>query len=212
MQRKPATDRIGRRVVARLLAVVLVLSCGGCGDDSPKPPKSADGKAKDTAEKAHKPAATLEAVTVGDVHPLHRVGDIYLAGQPAEADLKQFADAGVATVICLRMPQELTRFNEQQVVESLGMTYHNPAFRAPETLTDPVLMRALDLLRKEQRPLLMHCASANRVGAIWLAHRVLADGVGYDDALAEARKVGLKSDPYIQIIKAYIEKTQAENP
>jgi hypothetical protein len=44
----------------------------------------------------------------------------------------------------------------------------------------------VNLRKPGERPLLLHCASANRVGAVWLAHRVLDGGLSYDAALREA--------------------------
>ena len=57
----------------------------------------------------------------------------------------------------------------------------------------------------ERKPILVHCASANRVGAVWLAHRVLDDGLAYEAALAEAKTVGLKAPALEQRAKEYID-------
>lgn len=42
-------------------------------------------------------------------------------------------------------------------------------------------------------PVYIHCASANRVGAVWLAKRVLLDGWTEERALAEAQTIGLSN-------------------
>ena len=41
--------------------------------------------------------------------------------------------------------------------------------------------------------MLLHCASSNRVGAVWLAYRALDGGLSIEEAKAEAKIVGLKS-------------------
>ena len=86
----------------------------------------------------------------------------------------------------------------------LGLNYHNPAVAGVDGLTDELLDEVRDLLRTAERPILLHCASANRVGAVWLAHRVLDGGISMDDALAEAKTVGLKSPALEQRARQYI--------
>ena len=63
---------------------------------------------------------------------------------------------------------------------------------------------------KKKQPLMLHCGSANRVGAIWLVHRVLDDGIDVDVAVVEAKKVGLRVPSYLEKAKDYIARTQAK--
>ncbi len=44
---------------------------------------------------------------------------------------------------------------------------------------------------KANQPVYIHCASANRVGALWLIKRVLVDGWDVPRATAEAEAIGL---------------------
>ena len=98
----------------------------------------------------------------------------------------------------------MTEFDEAALVTKLGMAYHNLGFGSAEELTDDLFTRARGILADQlQRPLLFHCASANRVGAFWLAYRVLDEGEPYDDALAEAKKVGLRSAAYEKRAREY---------
>ena len=58
---------------------------------------------------------------------------------------------------------------------------------------------------KANRPMLVHCTAAIRVGAFWLIRRVMRDGMSWDAALEEARKVGLTNAPHLEeFAKAYI--------
>ena len=43
------------------------------------------------------------------------------------------------------------------------------------------------------QPMLIHCGSANRVGAFWMIYRVVDQGWPEDKALDEATKIGLTS-------------------
>lgn len=152
----------------------------------------------------------LEACELGGTNNVHRLGKIYLAGQPSADDFAIAKKDGIKTVINLRTPGELP-FDEKGVLKELGLEYHYLPFAAPDTLKDEIFEKSLKVLGdKKKQPVLMHCASANRVGAIWLAHRVLTDKVPYDKALKEAKEVGLRFPPYEVKAKAYIEKAQAK--
>lgn len=146
---------------------------------------------------------------LGAIRKLHRVDDLYLAGQPSADDLRLAAKQGIRTVINLRTEEELT-FDERAVLKELKLEYHHLPFRAPETLTDKVFDETRRLLRSEKsRPVLLHCASANRVGAVWLVTRVLDEGVHWDRALVEAKTIGLSTPAYEQKAREYIERQRA---
>jgi protein tyrosine phosphatase (PTP) superfamily phosphohydrolase (DUF442 family) len=159
--------------------------------------------------KSKKPAK-LEACKLGKTYNVHRLGKIYLAGQPSTDDFAIARKDGIKTVVNLRTPGEM-RFDEKGVVKGLGLEYYYLPFAAPDTLKDEIFEKSLKVLRdKKKQPVLLHCASANRVGAIWLVHRVLTDKVAFDKALKEAKEVGLKFPPYEAKAMAYIEKVQAK--
>ena len=150
----------------------------------------------------------LEACKIGKAQPSHRLGNLYLAGQPQAEDFQLAKELGIKTVLNLRKKEELT-WDEEATVKKLGLTYINLPFASPAELKDDVFDQARKVLRdKERQPLLLHCASANRVGAIWLAHRVLDDKVPYEQALEEARKVGLKAPALEETAKKYISRVQ----
>lgn len=164
---------------------------------------------KQTDKSAEKPK--LEACELGEIHQIHRLGKVWLAGQPSEADFKLAKEKeGLKTVINLRESAEL-EFDEAKLLKELGINYHHFPFRSPSTLKDEVFDNARKVLNdKQNKPVMMHCASANRVGAIWLAHRVLDEQVPYEQALAEAKKVGLKSADFEAKAKDYIARKSAK--
>lgn len=166
--------------------------------------KSAPARSDDKDDKRDK----LEPFQCGKIARLHTLGGLFLASQPEKADFTHAKEAGIKTVLNLRQSDEMD-WDEGELVKSLGMEYVHLPFRAPATLTDEVFNQARKLLAdKEKRPMLVHCASANRVGAVWLVHRVLDDGKSYDDALEEAKTVGLALSAYEEKAKDYIARTQ----
>ncbi len=135
-------------------------------------------------------------------------GKIYFGGQPPEADLKTFSDKGVKVVINLRSDGELEGlgFDEGKTVKGLGMKYHHvPMGRDVPEPAD--LKRIFSVLDKAgEAPVLLHCASSNRVGMIWSIYRAKRSGMSLEEAIAEGRAAGMKSEALEAGARAYLAK------
>jgi len=147
----------------------------------------------------------LERLEVDGVRPLSRVGSLYLAGQPDRAAFEELKARGVELVVDLRHPEEDHRLDEPALMEDLGLELVVRPVTGPDDLTSTFFdeLRAL-LVANEDRTVLLHCGSSNRVGAAWLAKRVLDDGVAWSRALQEARASGLRSDALAARTRAYV--------
>lgn len=169
--------------------------------------------AADDKPAEHKPPLAvekLEPYECGSVTRLHTLGGVFLASQPSQEDFRMAKAGGIKTVVNLRQADELD-WNEEEFIQELGLSYHHVPFKVPDELTDEVFDQVRQLLTKqENKPILLHCSSANRVGAVWLAHRVLDGGISYDEALVEAKTVGLKLPAYEAKAKDYIERQQSQ--
>ena len=156
----------------------------------------------------HKAMTTekLEPYECGTITRLHTYQGVFLASQPQPEDFEQAKMGGVKTVINMRHAHEIKTFDEHELVESLGLAYANPAWNGPDELTDGMLDQIRDLLKTADRPILLHCSSGNRVGAVWLAHRAIDGGLDLDEALTESKVVGLRSPAYEQKVKEYIKR------
>jgi uncharacterized protein (TIGR01244 family) len=115
---------------------------------------------------------------------------ITTAGQPSAEALAELAKQGYVTVIDLRGVEEDRGFDEAATVEGLGMSY----IQLPVSGADDVSYEnanALDrILSDLHGPVLLHCSSSNRVGAL-LALRAKLNGADEDEALALGKKAGL---------------------
>ncbi len=88
--------------------------------------------------------------------------------------------------------------------ESVGLKYIHLPFNgaSPEpAIVDQFLKAVTDTANQ---PVYIHCASANRVGALWLVKRVLVDKWPVEKATAEARAIGLTSAALEQFALEYI--------
>jgi uncharacterized protein (TIGR01244 family) len=152
----------------------------------------------------------LAAAELGSTANVHRAGSLYLAGQFEPADLEIIKGAGIGRVITLRKSSEID-WDEKEAVEAAGLAWHEFPFRDARELSDEFIdsVRAL-LEESQQTPTLLHCATANRVGGVWLAFRVLDQGVAWETALNEAEAIGLKNGSYLARIQEYVEARNAE--
>lgn len=169
--------------------------------------------AQDDAEaKAAAMTHQVQPSHLGAMHMTLADGDVYLGGQPSRADLTAGARyPGIRTVLSLRRDAESKGFDESATLSDLGVTYQNVPFGSPDQLTDQVFSESLNVIKDAPRPLVVHCASGNRVGAIWMAHRMLNNGYTEAAALSEARQVGLRNDEFIPVVLDYVQRRRAES-
>ncbi len=195
------------RPPVRSLGAFASLLLSACESPSPTP---ASPPSPATAIEHHAITTDkLEPATCGTIQRLHTWNGLFLASQPSADDLAQAKSNGIKTVLNLRKPGEPIGFDEAAVVQQLGLTYVTLPFSNKDELTDAVFDRARELLNGIERPALVHCASANRVGALWLAWRTLDGGLALDAATAEAKSVGLKTPEFEARAKEYVAARQS---
>jgi uncharacterized protein (TIGR01244 family) len=114
------------------------------------------------------------------------------AGQPSAAALEAAAKAGYRSVIDLRPLTEDHGFDEKAAVEGLGMSYVNLPVAGAAGVTYASASELDRLLATLPKPVLVHCSSSNRVGAI-LALRAKANGADAEAALELGVANGLGS-------------------
>lgn len=131
--------------------------------------------------------------------------DFCTGGQPRPEHFAVLKTQGVKTVLNLRTPGEHRADEEKAAVEQAGMKYYN----IPVVYTAPTFEQVDEFLQitddPANRPMFVHCTAAIRVGGFWLIRRVVRDGLTWETALEEARKVGLQNAPHLEeFAKSYI--------
>lgn len=125
--------------------------------------------------------------------------DLAVAGKPSPEALAQLKEQGFKTVIDLRQETEGTA-EEKAIVEGQGLRYVSvPMSAATFKLEDA---EAVGRILKDATagPVLLHCASSNRVGGV-LAVLEAKAGKPLDEAIAAGEKAGLKSGPMTEAVK-----------
>ncbi len=115
---------------------------------------------------------------------------------------------GFKTIINLRQPSESGANIEENAAaaKALGLNYVNIPVNGQAPDVKAVDQFLATIANKANQPAFIHCASASRVGALWLVKRVLQDGWAVDKATEEAKLIGLRSAPLEQFALKYIEE------
>ncbi len=144
---------------------------------------------------AREPEPSMPATVASSGAWLRVQGDgRYSAGQPTAEQLQTLSAHGIGVVIDLRADSETPELDEAALVRAIGLDYHNlPVGGAAGLTRDNV--QALDRLIADagDRPLLVHCASGNRVGAMMALREAWLRGATPEQSLAVGRDWGLKS-------------------
>jgi uncharacterized protein (TIGR01244 family) len=132
--------------------------------------------------------ADIGAILVANT--VHPVDGITAAGQPNHAAFGVFAASGYTTVVDMRGSNENRGLDEPSVVAALGMDY----VPFPITIADDISFdnaaKLEQIIKEADGPVLVHCASSNRVGAL-LALRSSLAGADDDTAMAHGIEAGL---------------------
>jgi len=145
-------------------------------------------------------AQAPETVDVAAIPNYHRIRPgLAGAGQPSAEGLAQLKAMGFRTVINLRTEREGAKA-EQETVEKAGLRYVWVPMTAESFSAADVSRVASVVDDASAEPVLLHCASANRVGAMWAALEA-AKGKTLEEAEAEGRAAGLTSPALVEAFR-----------
>lgn len=158
---------------------VLLGAVAACGAPERQPPPAAPA--------AEEPADWASLLPYGAVP----FDGILTGGQPSPAELEAVRDAGFETVINLRRPGERGTQGEAERVGELGMRYVSIPVAGADGLTEENARALAAALALASGPVLVHCGSSNRVGALFALKAFHLDGASPEQALEIGRAAGL---------------------
>ena len=132
--------------------------------------------------------ADLDAVV--ELRQVKPVDGVTTAGQPDAEAFKVFAEAGYVAVIDIRTAGEDRGIDEAAVVQGLGMDYLQMPVGGRDGITFENAEKLEQLIGLYDEPVLVHCGSANRVGALF-ALNVYRETGDVNKALEAGRAAGL---------------------
>lgn len=117
---------------------------------------------------------------------------VLTGGAPTAAQLALAREAGYKTVISLVAEDEMG--DEAREVRAAGLRFWSIPIAGPSDLTQSnVLQLSAAMNELGARPLIVHCASGNRVGALLALKAYMVDNASKDAALALGERAGLDS-------------------
>jgi uncharacterized protein (TIGR01244 family) len=118
--------------------------------------------------------------------------DILTGGQPTPQQLEQAKQAGYRTIVNLRPPTEMSEWNEEDKARQLGFNYVSIPVAGSSGLTMQNAEKLHAVLENPANyPLIVHCASGNRVGALFALHAAHYEGKTIEEAIRWGKTAGL---------------------
>ena len=118
----------------------------------------------------------------------------WVMGVPVEHDITEFAAQGGDIIISLLSVEEMQGSKEITWSSANDIAFYQVPVDGAQGVTF-ANARALDrlLLKHADKNILVHCASANRVGALFALRAAWLDGLPAEQALAVGREHGMTS-------------------
>ncbi len=129
------------------------------------------------------------------------------SGQPSREQLAELAEQGYVAIIDLRGLDEDRGYDEAAAAETLGLQYSPLPIKGASAVTLENARKLGELLDDIDGPVLVHCGSGNRVGAL-VALLEHDRGAGTDEALAAGKAAGLTMPSLEKIVKERLENAE----
>ena len=155
--------------------------------------------------------AATENSTWGIPNASFPLPGVMAAGQPTGTQIQLMVEeGGYRTVIDLRPLEEARGFDERETATQIGLTYINIPV-TPATLDQATIDRFLNALRKAERPVLLHCSNASRVGGLLYVWLVLEKKESPAKALERAKAAGLRGPDLIEKVQKLVAGRQTSS-
>lgn len=149
-------------------------------------------------------AAQRETAPAGVTNYTRVDATVACAGATPVQALAEIKKNGFASVINFRTPQEAgANIDEAKATAAqVGLKYIHLPFQTPTPEIAEAFLKAV--ADPANQPVYIHCASANRVGAMWFIKRVKLDGWDADRAMKEAEAIGLRAPNLKEFALGYV--------
>lgn len=129
---------------------------------------------------------------------------------PDRKTLREAADEGFSSVVNMREEDEkheLEPDDERRAAEEAGLTYlHHPV--SGKDFSDEIVDQFRRKAAEMPAPVLVHCASGKRSGAMVMMHLAAERGMSGDEVIEKAEAMGFECDtPELeQFVKSYVDR------
>lgn len=130
--------------------------------------------------------------------------------QPTKEILTELAAAGLQSVVDLKGPMESRGFPEAAESQELGLTYYSLPIRSKSDISWTHAAQLHQLLQQATSPVLVHCQSGNRVGALFALSAMAEHNLNVAQSIEVGRRHGLTT--LESHVRAILENGQPETP
>ena len=124
---------------------------------------------------------------------------VLTGGQPTEEQFLQAKAEGYKTVINLRGLGEPGTDTQPNFMEREGLNYVHIPVSGPHDISVHKARELATALQNSDQPVMVHCASGNRVGALFALKSFFVDGESLEAAIAMGRRSGLtRLEPFVR--------------
>lgn len=116
---------------------------------------------------------------------------VLTGGQPTAAQFEAARQAGYKTIINLRGHGEAGVAEQAKSLPAMGFAYHHLPVDGGAGVTVDNAKTFARLLDEAEAPVMVHCGSGNRIGALAAMKAFHLDGASADEALKIGRAWGL---------------------
>lgn len=145
--------------------------------------------------------------TFDGLETLYQVGgNLFFASQPKLTALSHLPELGIQHVVNIRLNSEGPFEEQAQACEKLNINYHHyPVYESGKW--NIVHLHNLNefIANHKNNKILIHCKSANRVGAWYSLYLIQKQGKTLDQALNVAKQCGLTKKELEQSVREFSE-------
>lgn len=129
--------------------------------------------------------------------------------EPDADEFARIAREGFRSVVSLQSGDEKQKNppdDERRMVEQAGLAfYHQPVTK--DSLSDDAVDRFREALESLPKPVLMHCASGKRAGAMAMMHMGTEKGMSGEEVIGKAAEMGFECDtPELErFVRSYVD-------
>jgi protein tyrosine phosphatase (PTP) superfamily phosphohydrolase (DUF442 family) len=145
-----------------------------------------------SSEPASASYPAVESGSFGSMQNVSVADQVWFGSTPSAEDLELARRRGVHAVIDLSTPDEAPGLDVAEVCSGIGLAYHAPlgGVVPPDDAQVDEFLATLE--GEVGQPTLLFCASGSRCATFLAIYRASRVGVPLDQALAEARRAGMR--------------------
>ena len=125
---------------------------------------------------------------------------LLVGGQPTKAEFEILVQAGFATLVNLRTEAEPGTWDEESAARARGLVYVSLPVPGEEAFTEENAAKLFEILSTARRPLLVHCRTGNRAGALFAIRAARSDRLSIEEAIAIGEAAGLAEPEVVRRI------------